>query len=200
MPSSGLPMNVAIGTVSRRLALAADGADRFVGYSAAGRQGRAFGGNVAAQALLAAGACVPEARFPHSLHAYFVRPAPAEQPLDYVVTRLRDGGAFSVRRVDAIAGDGVCLTMTCSFVTSVTSTEHQRPAPSAPPPEAVPRVETLFPGAHPESYRGVEVRAIEPKAVHAAEPGPPRQRFWIRTEEPLPADPLLRAGALTYLS
>jgi acyl-CoA thioesterase len=120
-------MNVAIGTVSRRLALAVNGADRFVGYSAAGRQGRAFGGNVAAQALLAAGACVPQARFPHSLHAYFVRAAPADQSLYYVVTRLRDGGAFSVRRVDAIAGDGVCLTMTCSFVTSVTSTEHQRP-------------------------------------------------------------------------
>jgi acyl-CoA thioesterase II len=188
------------GAVSKRLTLAADGVDQFTGSSIAGRHGRAYGGNLLAEALLAAGACVPEGRVAHSLHAYFVRPAPADRLLRYTVTRVRDGKTSSVRQVATVGDDGLYLTMLCSFATRVASTEHQRTPAPAPPPEAVPLVDALFPGANRDLYNGLEVRAIEPDGKTAAEPGPPRQRFWVRIKERLAEDPLLRAAVLTYLS
>ena len=58
------------------------------GESIAMPHGRVFGGQVLAQALMAAGRTVlPEMphRMPHSLHAYFVRPGDALKPITRTV-------------------------------------------------------------------------------------------------------------------
>ena len=50
---------------------------------------RVFGGQVAGQALVAAGRTVPGDRPVHSLHAYFIRPGDPSVPLVYTVNRER---------------------------------------------------------------------------------------------------------------
>ncbi len=52
----------------------------FRGRSPEERQQRVFGGQVAGQALVAAGRTVPADRHVHSLHAYFIRPGDPTRP------------------------------------------------------------------------------------------------------------------------
>ena len=59
---------------------------------------RVYGGQVAGQALVAAGRTVDPVRLVHSLHGYFVRPGDPAEPIDYEVENIRDGRSFSVRR------------------------------------------------------------------------------------------------------
>ncbi|MCC5697242.1 thioesterase family protein, partial [Klebsiella pneumoniae] len=63
---------------------------------------RVFGGQVAGQALVAAGRTVPQERKVHSLHAYFIRPGDPSIPIIYEVDRTRDGRSFTTRRVVAV--------------------------------------------------------------------------------------------------
>ncbi len=63
---------------------------------------RVFGGQVAGQALIAAGRTVEDDRHVHSLHAYFLRPGDPKIPIVYEVDRIRDGRSFTTRRVVAI--------------------------------------------------------------------------------------------------
>ena len=57
-----------------------------------------YGGQVAAQALRAAGLSVEPDRLPHSLHGYFLRRGDATRPTVFQVFRDRDGRSFSARR------------------------------------------------------------------------------------------------------
>src|SRR5258708_12668417 len=76
--------------------------DIFRGRSPEGeRRQRVFGGQVAGQALVAAGRTVPADRPVHSLHAYFIRPGDPTVPLIYLVERVRDGRSFTTRPVSA---------------------------------------------------------------------------------------------------
>src|SRR6478609_11174397 len=74
----------------------------FRGRSPEERIQRVFGGQVAAQALVAAGRTVPPERYVHSLHAYFIRPGDPAIPIVYNVERIRDGRSFTTRRISAI--------------------------------------------------------------------------------------------------
>ena len=65
---------------------------------------RVFGGQVLAQALIAAARTVAVTRVLHSLHAYFLRPGRTDIPIVYDVETVRDGGSFSSRRVVARQG------------------------------------------------------------------------------------------------
>ncbi|MEK6440572.1 acyl-CoA thioesterase [Pseudonocardia sp. T1-2H] len=74
-----------------------------------------YGGQVAAQALLAAGRTVDEDRSPHSLHGYYLRGGDASRPTLFRVYRDRDGRSFSARRVVAIQNGEVIFNMSASF-------------------------------------------------------------------------------------
>src|SRR4029077_11197887 len=76
---------------------------------------RVFGGQVAGQALVAAGRTVPVNRPVHSLHAYFIRPGDPSVPIVYTVDRVRDGRSFTTRRVSAIQHGKVIFTLSASF-------------------------------------------------------------------------------------
>ena len=82
---------------------------------------RVFGGQVAGQALIAAGRTVPSDRPVHSQHAYFIRPGDPSVPLVYTVDRVRDGRSFSTRRVTGQLPDDpllhVCLMTYASDLT-----------------------------------------------------------------------------------
>ena len=88
----------------------------FRGRSPAGeRRQRVFGGQVAGQALVAAGRTVPADRPVHSLHAYFIRPGDPAVPLVYLVERVRDGRSFTTRRVSGVQHGKTIFTLSASF-------------------------------------------------------------------------------------
>lgn len=96
---------------------------------------RVFGGQVIAQALVAAQRTVDADRFVHSLHAYFVRPGDPSVPIVYQVERVRDGGSFATRQVHAIQHGRAIFSMLSSFQTDEDGYEHQIAMPDVPRPE-----------------------------------------------------------------
>ena len=104
----------------------------FRGRSPDERVQRVFGGQVAGQALVAAGRTVPEDRPVHSLHAYFIRPGDPSVPLVYTVDRVRDGRSFTTRRVTAIQHGKVIFTLSASFHHPEQGLEHSMPMPAVP--------------------------------------------------------------------
>jgi acyl-CoA thioesterase II len=149
-----------------------------------------YGGQVAAQALKAAGGTVPADRLPHSLHGYFLRSGDAARPTIFRVDRDRDGGSFSARRVVALQGGEVILNMSASFQAPGRGPEHQvEDAPDAEPPEA---------SAPLELPRLFSMESRRPSQPHPAAHFP--TRFWARATVPLPDDDLVHACVLTYLS
>ncbi len=173
---------------------------------------RVFGGQVAGQALVAAGRTVPADRRVHSLHAYFLRPGDSSAPLLYTVDPVRDGRSFSTRRVLAIQHGEVVFSLSASFQVPEESVAHQLPVLAAPGPEQSAEAESVIAVADKDTrawyaaFRQlfpVEIRFPEELARVATlrgEKGPPRQRVWVRSGHPLSDDPLLHVCAVTYVS
>src|SRR5437763_14337218 len=109
----------------------------FRGRSPEERVQRVFGGQVAGQALVAAGRTVPADRPVHSLHAYFIRPGDPAVPLIYLVDRVRDGRSFTTRRVSVIQHGKAIFTLSASFHHPEPGPSHAARMPEVPPPESV---------------------------------------------------------------
>jgi acyl-CoA thioesterase II len=150
-----------------------------------------FGGQVAAQALMAAGKTVPDDRLPHSLHGYFLRPGLTDRPVILQVARDRDGRSFSARHVAAMQDGEVIFSMLASFHVDggegVLDEVSGVPVPE--PDECDPFATDLL---------------LEMRQVTRTEVVDGRQLFsdclWIRPTNPLPDDRLTHACALTYMS
>lgn len=150
-----------------------------------------YGGQVAAQALHAAGLTVDPARRAHSLHGYFLRKGDSQIPTVYQVFRDRDGRSFSARRVVAIQRGEVIFSMSASFhVAQDTPAAQIEPMPATQKPADLP-------GGGLFRLFSIEGRMpAQPFAARTSKP----TRFWARASIPLPDDPLIHACALTYLS
>ncbi len=183
--------------------------DIFRGRSPSDRRQRVFGGQVAGQALVAAGRTVPSDRPVHSLHAYFIRPGDPAVPIIYIVDRVRDGRSFTTRRVSAIQHGKVIFTLSASFHHAEPGPEHSAPMPDAPPPESVPptaeRLEKLFGVRAHESFLDtpIDLRFAGPLS-HEVFLDPSlrtdRSLVWLRADGDLPDDPLLHVCLMTYVS
>ena len=112
--------------------------DHFLGRRKRGGVGRAFGGQVIAQALAAAERTVPADREAHSLHAYFLRGGSEDHEIAFSVARDFDGGSFSNRRVVATQQGRPILNLTASFHRRESGFQHQDEMPMVPPPEDLP--------------------------------------------------------------
>ena len=191
------------------LDLRALGPGEFEGESPSVGPQRVFGGQVAGQALVAAGRTVDPTRFVHSLHGYFVRPGDPTVPIRYQVENIRDGRSFSVRRSVAYQHDLPIFLMSASFHRVEEGLDHQAPPPAdVPPPEELPTMADRL-ARYPERL-GIWSRIPRPiDARYVGEPGWVRpgnrtpdvhQRVWMRIDGKLPDDALLHACALTYAS
>ncbi|WFB09405.1 acyl-CoA thioesterase II [Streptomyces sp. LX-29] len=190
--------------------------DIFRGTSRPSLVERVFGGQVAAQALVAAGRTVPEDRTPHSLHSYFLRPGDPGAPIVYTVDRIRDGYSFTTRRVVAVQHGKAIFHLSASFQRAEEGLEHQEPMPAAPDPLTLPTAEELLPryahlfGDPVVSRRMLEARAaVDVRYVDAppygtiGEPREPRSQVWFRTNGKLDGEqdrPLLHICLATYVS
>lgn len=180
----------------------------FRGRSPAVSMQRVFGGQVAGQALIAAGRTVDSVRQVHSLHSYFLRPGDPAIPIVYDVEQVRDGHSFSVRRVVAIQHGKPIFFMSASFHRPESGLEHQGTMPKdVPPPQELPTlVEQMAPlgdklGAFGKISRPIDVRYVGVSGwLGQRRPPADRQRVWMRVDGSLPDEPLLHVCALTYAS
>ena len=180
----------------------------FRGRSPEERVQRVFGGQVAGQALVAAGRTVPPDRPVHSLHAYFIRPGDPAVPIVYLVDRVRDGRSFTTRRVSAVQHGQTIFTLSASFHHPEPGPEHADPMPDVPPPEAVERNSDRLArllGQVPPQVREspVDLRSIGPMSAEAVrDPSlrTTRNLIWLRVDGDLPDDPLLHVCLMTYAS
>ena len=137
-----------VSSVLRAMQLRPLGTDSFEADSLPQTANRIYGGQVLAQALLAASATIEDSpsdpRLPNSFHAYFMRVGDNTIPVSIDVDRLRDGHSFSTCRVDVIQREKVILTMTSSFQKVQPDLSTQIQMPDVPEPEDVPNSLEMF--------------------------------------------------------
>jgi acyl-CoA thioesterase-2 len=182
--------------------------DIFRGVSPKVSMQRVFGGQVAGQALVAAGRTVPPDRGVHSLHAYFLRPGDPTVPIVYTVDRIRDGRSFTSRRVVAVQHGKAIFSLSASFHRDEEGLDHQGVMPQVPDPESLPTIaERVAPyadelGEWARLPRPFDLHYVDdpPWVQRADGPREPRSRVWMRASGRLPDDPLLHVCALTFAS
>ncbi|MDP4001963.1 acyl-CoA thioesterase II [Methylobacterium sp. NEAU K] len=175
---------------------------------------RVFGGQVVAQALVAATRTVPDDRPAHSLHAYFMLPGDPRAPIVYEVERIRDGKSFTTRRVKAIQHGRAIFATTVSYQVTEDGFVHQPAMPAVAGPDGLLDGKALAatgaPGM-PEAVaayfgreRPIALRPVDLNRYMARGPGapPPDPAFnvWLRAAASLPDDPALHRAVLAYAS
>ena len=165
----------------------------FRAYHPAARTGRLYGGQIMAQALMAAARTAPEERFVHSLHGYFLRPGDPSIPALIDVERIRDGASFSTRRVVVIQNGQAIFNMDASFQRVEPGLSHQMemPARTAPEDDQVPnelRTRNFLGWRH------------DHKRLLSETPQPPAQDLWFKANGRVADDALLHACLLVYES
>ena len=148
-----------------------------------------FGGQVAAQCLLAAAATVEPGRLPHSFHGYFLRAGRVDLPVIFEVDRDRDGRSFSARHVVAVQDGEVIFSMITSFHGEGAGAHFDgAPRREVSDPEQVP---------HKAWSTMLEVREVTPTDFLR---GVFTDCLWVRSSTKLGDDPLLHRAGLTFLS
>lgn len=178
----------------------------------ANAHGRAYGGQLLAQALMAAARTAPPDRSCTAMQFMFLQGTLWDEALDLVVTPLQDGKRFASRHVRGVQrGDRIVLDAQVSFAVSIDAPSHT--APPDPPlddPDTLPPA-TNLPPAWNDAVRaalgyeigikpGLDFRISAPPAYLRLALPEPRIRFWVRVKERLPDDPALHAAVFAYLS
>lgn len=184
-----------VASVLRILDLTPLGDDRFEAHSLA-QVRRVYGGQVIAQALLAASATMedPE-RLPHSLHCYFLRGGDPTSPFELDVARLRDGRSFSNRRVIASQNGQEIFSMIASFQGHEDGLGFAAESPVVPPPQDLSSALELFRTMdHPVGKFLGKTAAFDVRHVQESlytGPDPTRaqtQELWMRIRSEVPHD------------
>ena len=180
----------------------------FRGFTPTEERFRIFGGQVVAQALLAAYQTV-ENRVCHSLQSYFIRPGDPLLPVLYQVEHSRDGKSFTTRRVIAIQKGEQIFNLACSFQVPEDGFDHQDAMPDAPKPDDVPdeneRWKQTFKD-QPEQLkrwvrnRPIEMRPIDPIDLLHPKPAPSQHMIWLRATRDVGDDTVMNQALLAYAS
>lgn len=180
----------------------------FRGVSPVASPVRVFGGQVAGQALVAAGRTVPSDRRVHSLHAYFIRPGDPSVPIVYNVDRIRDGRSFTTRRVVAVQHGKAIFSLSASFQLDEKGVDHADVMPEVPDPETLPPGMEANPdlreklGPIVDMPRPIDVRYVtgRPWDRRNSGPGEAQSQVWMRADGVLPDDDLLHVCLVAYAS
>lgn len=159
----------------------------------AGRTHRLYGGQIMAQALMAAARTVTPDRTVHSLHGYFLQAGNPKVPAIIEVERIRDGRSFSTRRVLVIQNGVAIFNLDASFQVPEQGLEHAVPKADRLPP-AEDKISAAMRDSTFITWRHDHRRLLTEK------PQPPAQDLWFRANGVLPDDPLLHTALLVYES
>ncbi|MGW4243753.1 acyl-CoA thioesterase [Nocardia sp. NPDC004722] len=192
----------------RLLDLEENGPDIFLGHHPEKVWSRTFGGQLVAQAIIAAGRTVGPERPIHAINAHFVRGGDPKAPIEYHVDRHRDGRSIANRTVTAYQDGQELFVMLAAFQDWGKGLEHGAPLPDVPGPEDLPRVEESFVGMEDKlqmfinAPHPIEMRYTNDPAWILKGKGESLEynRVWMRTDGTLPDDPLIHVAALAYSS
>src|SRR4051812_19824370 len=180
--------------------------DLFRGTSPDTDRQRVFGGQVAAQALIAAIRTAHDDLHVHSLHAYFLRPGDTTIPIIYDAERIRDGRSFETRRVVARQHGHPIFYATASFQRPEEGLDHQDAMPPVPGPDqglTFAQIAELRSGDKrsaadfAKEWAALDTRYLGnsayPGQTHLADDTdrPARAQLWIRVNGELGDDPAL---------
>ena len=170
---------------------------------------RVYGGQVAAQALVAGIRSVESEFVPHSFHSYFLLPGDYSVPIVFDVQRLRDGRSFLTRRVTARQHGRPIYHQTINFQRPEEGFDHQDAMPSVSgPEEGLDFLDLMRRAGNADAdelgreWGSLEVRFLG-NSRHGLEPDPrhpSRAQMWVRFKEGLPDDPVAHLAAFTYAS
>jgi acyl-CoA thioesterase-2 len=193
------------------LAVRSAGPNRFEAGPARSAFPRIYGGQLAAQGLLAAAATVEPEREPHQVHTLFLRGGDPTAAITYAVESVRDSRTLSTRLIRAEQDGRLLATATASFhVPSGLGPDHDTGSvDGVPAPDTLltrsERLEAFFGDEVPPSAAlqwPVDERYVDrapwdpPSAL--ADPYSPRNRIWMRAAGDLPDVPHVHAAALTF--
>lgn len=183
--------------------------DLYRGAPSPNERGRAFGGQVASQSLMAAIRTAGDGFTVHSMHSYFLLPGDPLHPIVYDVDRIRDGRSFQTRRVVARQHGRPIFYLTANFQRHEDGFDHQDAMPDVPPPERGVDMLALMASAGfadgeslAKEWAAVDVRILG-NSLRGLEPNPARpaqQRVWLRITDRLPDDPDLHVAAFAWAS
>lgn len=168
---------------------------------------RVYGGQVAAQALIAASRTVDEGFHVHSLHSYFLLPGDYNVPIIYDVERIRDGKSFATRRVLARQHGRPIYYQSLNFQRSEDGLEHEDVMPEVKAPEEGLDLMQLMAergtddglskewAALDVRWLGSSAYGLDPDPMH-----PAKAQVWIRVDGRLSDDPMEHLATFTYAS
>lgn len=166
---------------------------------------RIFGGQVIAQALVAARRTVPDEKVPHSLHAYFLRGGDETKPLHFRVHRDFDGRTFANRRVVVRQDGKVIFNLTASFHKPEPGLEHQVEMPDVLPPEqCVDFADQMIADPNVSDAQLAQMARMRPFEMRTHRPLSTERGNghyqWYRMAAPIADDNDLHRAFLAYLS
>ena len=177
---------------------------------------KAYGGDMVAQALVAAALTVTDGKQMHSMHSYFMRPVDIGAEVRYEVEVLRDGRGYSTRQVRGFQNGKPVYVCLASFAAGEPSGSFQAEPPDVPGPDELPTsaayLEDLSGGTMTESSkaywsggRSFDMRHVPGPVYLTVEGGrSPHQAVWVRPYDALrPVEGLTTAqrdtAALAYV-
>jgi acyl-CoA thioesterase-2 len=201
-------IDAALDRLLAALRLEPAGPDRFrAGDDASPLFDRIYGGQLLAQAIVAAGATVAT-RDVSAVHAVFVEAGDTSRGLDLAVDRVRDGRSLATRRVTVLQGERPLLSALVSFHTNPAGPDVHQPAPAATPPDQMPSLQhwarELPPElrAHGEGWiarpPALDIRIGEPLTFLGGRAGRGPRSHWMRLPRAVDDDPVLHAALLAY--
>ena len=192
------------------ISLDKNGDNTFEGQNFQTSWGRVFGGQVLAQSLNAAYQTVPEDRFAHSLHGYFILGGNLDLPLTHEIVNTRDAKSFTTRRVVAFQEGRAIFNMSASFQLNQPGVDHQFAMPNFIPPEKLlSDLEQLeAQNTDPEAYNRfkkikpevIECRPVEKLCLTDDIDAPAESNYWFRSKEATPFGLAIQHQLLAYIS
>jgi acyl-CoA thioesterase II len=182
--------------------------DTYVGSHPSKNPVRTFGGQMLAQAFVAASRSLKYPTPPSAMSAHFIAGGDPEKDLEFHIARLRDERRFANRRVDVMQDGQLLTSAMVSYLSGGRSLEHAIDPPDLPDPLSVPSVDDLLRGYEDvvphfvNALRPIDWRYTNDPAWVMRSKGEklPHNRVWMKALGTMPDDPVLHAAALVYSS
>ncbi|WP_448416262.1 acyl-CoA thioesterase domain-containing protein [Mycolicibacterium sp. XJ1819] len=184
------------------------GDDLYLGSHPSKNPVRTFGGQMMAQAFMAASRSLEHDLPPSALSAHFIAGGDPEKDLEFHVVRLRDERRFANRRVDVMQNGELLTTAMVSYLSGGRSLEHEIAPPELPGPLTVPPVDDLLRGYEDvvphfvNALRPIDWRYTNDPTWVMRDKGDTLtyNRVWMKAQGPMPDDRAVHAAALVYSS